>query len=711
MITNHRRSLGLGISLAMLALAPALSAQSSKGPSPEIDEWSSHHIVLSPQARAVRSERLRQAAAKRQVSLQQFLPATPVEITDNEWAAEFAGRRRRREPRHRSFERDWSLDMGPDASVGATNYPAKYSFDIENANCATDFVVYATGLAGTLNQAGIVAYNNIYSGCGGTVPSVYWAYDTNSGQVTTSPVFSLDGTQVAFVQTNPSGYGEFVVLRWAASSTDTITDPTPLSRTTNTGYPTCTAPCMTSAELQTPGGISTMDATSSVFYDYNSDTAYVGDEAGFLHQFNPVFNGVPEEVTINGWPVQVNTTSPTALTSPVHDYNSGRVFVADTGGYLYRIGPGSFVAQSGLLDYSESEDGGPGIVQGPVVDSVSELVYVFAAADGSGGCTSGADCAGIYQFGVDFPGASFGLETTVGSSTIAGQGEPNPLYIGAFDSTYENSGNATGHLYGCGNNGLAPTLYQIPFQAGVPGAAIAGPVLAPNTDAPACSPVSDIYNPNTSGGPTEWFFLSVQNDGESSGCSAAGCIFNFKDTAWQASTAYSVGQEILDSSLHIEVVTVAGTSGAMTPFWNGSTGKTTPDHTVTWLDQGPLSAATPAAWQALHIYTKGTEILDGNNNIELATSSCVSGLSITFTTTPGGTTSDGTCTWTNLGAIATEAARMAGGTSGMVMDNTASSAAEAGASQIYFSTLGNEACATSGGTGGCAIQASQSALQ
>jgi hypothetical protein len=46
------------------------------------------------------------------------------------------------------------------------------------------------------------------------------------------------------------------------------------------------------------------------------------------------------------------------------------------------------------------------------------------------------------------------------------------------------------------------------------------------------------------------------------------------------------------------------------------------------------------------------------------------------------------------------------GTSGVVIDN---SSTVSGYSQIYFSTLGNQTCTTSGGTGGCAIQASQSA--
>jgi hypothetical protein len=47
----------------------------------------------------------------------------------------------------------------------------------------------------------------------------------------------------------------------------------------------------------------------------------------------------------------------------------------------------------------------------------------------------------------------------------------------------------------------------------------------------------------------------------------------------------------------------------------------------------------------------------------------------------------------------------AGGTSGIVVDNGAS-----GASNIYFSTLQNQTCGTSG-TGGCAVSATQAGLQ
>jgi len=76
----------------------------------------------------------------------------------------------------------------------------------------------------------------------------------------------------------------------------------------------------------------------------------------------------------------------------------------------------------------------------------------------------------------------------------------------------------------------------------------------------------------------------------------------------------------------------------------------------------------------------------------------------------GGTTHDGSVTWTNVGTIGTAALAADGGTSGIIIDNTVGSGTLPGASQVYFSILGTETCGTSG-TGGCAIQASQATLQ
>jgi hypothetical protein len=711
---NQQRFLKLGISiLGALTLSAASPGQASPDSAAAglPSDWSQHHVIFSKPADAEQAKRVetdprywqqmqRQSAARSQAGSGALAP----ELQNVSKAT--------RHGKNSGLKGDWSQDIGPAATVGAMNYPAKFSFLTSTANCASapqpDFVVYATGLTGSTTQASIAAYDNIYSGCTGMVPMVYWAYNTNGGTVTTSPVFSQDGTQVAFVQTGPAGNGNLVLLKWAASATDTIGSPTNLSRTRNSLYPACAAPCMTSTVLRDALGTLHPDTNSSVFYDYATDSAYVGDDAGWLHQFKPVFKGVPNEVRSGGWPVQVNPTTPTALSSPVYDSTSGRIFVADVGGFLYRVGPNTaFVAtSSGPLDVSFSE-GGSGFVQGPVVDSTAEVVYVFAASDGSAACPGGADCSAVYQLAVNFPQNDVGSETTVGSSTIFGSA-PSPLYIGGFDSTYLNSVNATGNLYVCGNTGGPPVLYQVPIVASAMNiTSIPGPVLSTSIGPTPCSPVTDVLNPNVTGGATEWMFASVNSLGASSGCAASGCVFNFKDTPWQPLTAYTVGQEILDNHFQIQVVTVAGTSGAAAPAWQ-MLGRTTTDATVRWISQGVQSAFTPGAWTANHLYSKGVKILAGTN-IQLVTTAGRSGATIpTFNGTAGGVTNDGTAKWTNVGVIGTAAVSVAGGTSGIIWDNTVGSGTQPGASQVYFSTL-NGGCGA--GTDGCAVQASQPALQ
>jgi hypothetical protein len=84
--------------------------------------------------------------------------------------------------------------------------------------------------------------------------------------------------------------------------------------------------------------------------------------------------------------------------------------------------------------------------------------------------------------------------------------------------------------------------------------------------------------------------------------------------------------------------------------------------------------------------------------------------------TSGGRTCSGACLYSydvtsgtlTTGTTAANGLALAAGSSGIVIDNSATS--PVGAAQIYFSTLADGACATSGGVGGCAVQASQAGL-
>src|ERR1700730_10135546 len=207
---SRPRLLRWGVSIfGLLTFSPALLSQASPdtaAASPLITDWSHQHVIFSRPSTVEQGRRVEQDARYRQQQNRQ----SPTRLSEVESgiALELTSgpaSKGSRSGKNSKLQRDWSRNLGNGAKLGATNYPAKYLLQTTTANCASaaqpDFVVYGTGLAGSATQASIAAFDNLYSGCTGTVPSVYWAYNTG-GTVTTSPVFSRDGTQVAFVQTD-----------------------------------------------------------------------------------------------------------------------------------------------------------------------------------------------------------------------------------------------------------------------------------------------------------------------------------------------------------------------------------------------------------------------------------------------------------------------------------------------------------------------------
>lgn len=699
-------------SIGVLILATVgwvLSGRAANQAKPRVSistDWSHQRLIFSRPsseaelARVQQDPRYSQQIYRRQ---QQVM----IKEEDRDWADRF--RRHFFPVRH-----DWAQDLGTGTTSPGTApglYAAKFSFDINEASCGTDptpdFVVFSTGLTGSLTQASIVAYDNLYKGCpSGTVPTVYWAYNTG-GQVLTSPIISEDGTQIAFVETT-AGVGNLVLLKWSGSSGGSFDLPALISTVLPPLYQTCSAPCMTQISLEDSGGNPTDDQTSSVFYDYANDVAWIGGAGGWLHKVTGVFKGTPAEVMSGAFPVQMYSGDTSPLSSPVYDSGSQTVFVGDYGGFLYGVDAATgAVTQSGQLDY------GTGIVESPVVDSAAGLVYVFSSSDGSGDCVSGLNCAAVFQLPVSFSSGAPGNETTVGESSATGI-TPNPLYIGGFDSAYFSSITRTGNLYVCGNTGGNATIYQISITAGVMPITGQGTPLAqlPSTGSTAaCSPVTDVPNPNGSPGPIERIFVSTQDDGSAAVCAGGGCLSSFVDTPWNASTEYAAGQQILSSRLHTETVIQGGggLSGTTTPSWGIRAGLTTSDYHVTWIDQGTVAPAL-SAWAPSTSYTANSgRILDSNGNVEVALIGGKSGVSApSWSTIIGNSTNDNKVTWVNAGPFASASIAATGGASGIIWDNIVSPTTLNGASQIYFSTLGNQAC--TGGTGGCAVQASQAGL-
>jgi hypothetical protein len=456
------------------------------------------------------------------------------------------------------------------------------------AKTLSNFSWSGSTLAGGINaQATIVAFNNLYSGtCSGSVPEFAWAYNTGTGAVAkTSTGTSADGTQVAFVQTSAAGVATLVLLKWANNNALSSTNPLALtSQASASAYRSCSAPCMYTIAFN--GGHD--DTRSAPFYDFSgTDTLYVGDNNGLVHQFTGVFSGDPAE-TVSAtnpiWPVNVG--SATVLTGPTFNNADLNIYVGGANGILYDVNP---TVSPTTITASQAIGSGTGIVDGPLLDPTAGTggtLYAFVADDGSTNCGSSQPCSAVFQFQSEYSSGNPGAETTtgIGSSTI-------PVHGGTFDNIYFNSSNATGNLYTCAQPGSTSTIYQIPITANtVPGAANVGVAVSTTGPGPVCSPMTEVFN-----GTTDLIFGGISTSGVSvTGCTGGACVYNFDVTS--GTTPLSIGYGLTSTS----------------------------------------------------------------------------------------------------------------GSSAIVIDNTSS---DAGASNVYFTTLGNQSCVTSGGSaGGCAIQASQSTL-
>ena len=258
----------------------------------------------------------------------------------------------------------------------------------------------ATNANATNTTAVPLTYNNQFTGTLASSTSVTVPSGTCTPLTVGSPIY---GTGIPQGDTVAGCSSTTLTLAITAtrSGSETLTfrpatAVAPVTLTSNSSYPTCTAPCMISVAFANGNN----DTSSSPFYDYGADTLYIGDNKGNLHQFNPVFKGTPKEVT-SGWPVAVSSGASDPLTSPVYDSTSGKVFFADSDGFLYSY-KGTTLTQTSQLAASGSK----GIVDAPLVDSnsTSNNVYVFVGLDGNVNsqtnnvlCKVNTGCNGVFQ--------------------------------------------------------------------------------------------------------------------------------------------------------------------------------------------------------------------------------------------------------------------------------------------------------------------------
>jgi hypothetical protein len=546
---------------------------------PMISDWSHRHVVFSQPLTAEATSVLEKEPRYWTHILERNALARPS-YSNRENADDVLdfGRRVHLE-QQRKFNRDWGQSLGAGGSVGVPYaivsmigtwwpvYPAKYSFDVTaNPDCTNDYAVFPTNLTGaTGGQASIIGFNKLYAGastsyCGVANPSVYFSYNTNfdnsgtatTGTVQTSPVLSLDGTKVAFVETRTSGGAILHLLEWHGGDGGSIsTAAAPAIATVwtadgLTGHCPVTGACMISIVLHG----SQSDTASSPFYDYQRDSMYVGDDNGVLHKIINAFGisgSSPSEVTSGNWPIIVHVS--TKLTSPTLDSVSGNIFTGDSTGYLSYVRETfstTGTCSSGSPPCLGSTFSGSSsthiITDAPLVDSTTGKVFVFYGNNGS-------STTAVLQSDIT-------LSATV--TATLGSGLSHHIHAGAFDNTYFTSGGSSGSMYVCGSSSNStPTIQRIEFTssgrspaspftnpAGTMNAAVDAVTLAAATGNTECTPVTEFFNPNAPAASQDLIFFGVQSSGLGTNCAGTGCVMsvNVTNTPSSLSILNSIGE-------------------------------------------------------------------------------------------------------------------------------------------------------------------------
>jgi hypothetical protein len=326
------------------------------------------------------------------------------------------------------------------------------------------------------------------------------------------------------------------------------------------------------------------------------------------------------------------------------------VFLGDAGGFLYSVTSSGTVVQSAQLDTS-------GVVDGPIVDSSAGKVYVFITQSAAGGM-GGGNHNGVAQFDTSFGSGANPAKYTVGN----GSGKSGvPTYSGAFDDAYFTSSDATGNLYVClPANGFA----KISVSSGtMSGGTISNTraVAAGNTP---CSPASEILSVDAA---------STINQAGGIGSSATSVTIT-------SATGFSSGQYIQIDSEKMLVTAISSNT-----------------LTITRAQLGTTAASHANGAGVNNIHDRVFLSVTANGSQTGCSGACVYSFDVTNLALP---------------SSASAGSAAAGGTSGIIIDNVATSTT--GASQVYFSTLSDQTCngngSTGSGSGGCAVQASQKAL-
>ncbi len=491
--------------VAFFAFVPSMCAQEGAAPrhTGVPQDWSQHHIVFSRDALALhpnlidREPRVLHQAMQRWQAPNSnvFHGVAPLPI-----AAARSG-----------LHRDWNVS-GLQGKVSPFNFPAKFSFDVDAPpDCTNDYVVFGLSTASTGTQANLVAFNNLYSntviGGGfcdplpgpGLGPNVLFAYDTTTvtgGKIVTSPILSLDGTKIGFVESIPGATPSaiFHVLTWTA------------------GQGIIGVAAVPTAMISLPFSLSANDSSSSPWIDYGNDIVYVGADNGLVYKITGVFNGVPA-LAGSPWPVTVSTGL--HLSSPVLDSVRGKLMVGSANGNLYQIDTATGVLATLPVGGAGTSHG---IVAAPLVDITNGTTFVVSANDGTSAVLVEADTNGMFlitkgQIGL---GAAGGTALNIHDPDFS-------------NNYYTTPTNGVIRVCGTGATDTTPWQYAFKFTGRIMHTTPSFSQQLLTSTAARCTGLTEFFNPNVGSG-TDYFFFGLTSDCTAAG-GAGGCVAEITDAA------------------------------------------------------------------------------------------------------------------------------------------------------------------------------------
>jgi hypothetical protein len=525
--------------VVFLAFAPSLCAQ--KVPLRHVgfvQDWSQHQIVFSRDALARNPDLI----LREPRVMQQLIERTQAP----DWGAFHSADSIA--PRHGNSDgRDWEVqDLGQ--RLRANTFPAKFSFDPSAPpSCTNDYVVFGLDIVGiTSGQANLVAFNNLYVNDDGTgycpvltAPTVMFAYNvsTDGGKLNTSPVLSLDGTEIAFVESlgGSTGAAIFHVLTWTAGQGAIGTAFAPTSMTSLT------------YALKS-------DTTSSPWVDYSSNTAFVGADNGQVYQIAPAFYGTPVLTGGSNWPILISNNY--ELTPPVFDNSRGLLIVGSVNGNLYQVNTSEGLVTA-VLPVGLTGTTSPGIYATPIVDIANGYTFVVNA-DASG---AGAE---LLQVNTE----TFEVHETAHIGEGSSTGTVLHLRQPTFSNAYYTSP-SDGVITLCGTGSSDTTPYQYTFGFDTNGEMIESPLSTlqlSTSDFDTCTGWDEFFNP----------YAGVADAVTATSISSDVLTVTASNNFTVGETVYIQGTD--ESFLNGQAVTVASLIGPGPTFTGFTANFTNPDY-------------------------------------------------------------------------------------------------------------------------------------